>query len=280
MDDPGHEHLEADTHAAALVAEILALRDAHREAHGAGARYAAFLDLDGTLLHGDVTEGLAGDGEHAGFLGLFEVAARAGLARGYGPGELGYLALMADYRARLAAEGLEGYLWAIARFDDLEPDDEAALRALVEHHAREVLAPWVFRSSQEVVRALRDADIELYVISASPSAFVESARVFLPEICPTRLSGIDRSTDARGALRDPLVNYAEGKTTRVQRLLEGPGGPRVPLAGFGNCWRTDGPFLEWIASQGGLAVMINGGPPPRRFEGLRLVRQRATVGGV
>lgn len=270
---------EPDTHAAALVAEILARRDAHREIHGPGATYAVFLDLDGTLVQGDVTEGLAAERDHPGYPGLAEVATRAGLARGYGSGESGYRAMVADYEARVAEDALAGYLWGAARFVDLEPDRDGALRDLVEVYSREVLAHWVFESTRQVTRALHGQGVELYVVSASPTPFVLGAQVFLPEIPPARLSGIDRSRDHSGALRDPLVNYAEGKTDRVRALLNAPGGPRVPLAGFGNCWTTDGPFLEWIAREGGLAVMINGGPAPRRFPGLRLVQQRRTVGG-
>jgi phosphoserine phosphatase len=274
----GREFPEPDSHAAAIADEILSLRDAHQELHGPGATYMVFLDLDGTILHGDVTEGLAPSEDHSGYQGLAEVAARAGLARGYGPGESGFLAMVADYQARVAEDALAGYLWGAARFADLQPESEAELRVLVEAYAREVLAAWVFVASREVLRLLHDQGVELHVVSASPTAFVHGAHVFLPEIPPARLSGIDRGRDATGTLRDPLVNYAEGKTARVQALLGAPGGPRVPLAGFGNCWTTDGPFLEWIASQGGLAVMINGGPPHRRFPRLRLVRQRAVHG--
>lgn len=74
------------------------------------------------------------------------------------------------------------------------------------------------------------------------------------------------------------VTYAEGKTEKlkliVNSLLEEKKAEQVfVLAGFGNSFHTDGPFLEYIAEQQLLAgksttVMINGGNTPEEYKGL------------
>lgn len=241
-----------------------------------GREVAVFMDFDGTIIDGDITEGQAPGPGRPGYVGLAEAAIRAGFAHQFS-GDDGYRDFLVRYEEGVARDPVEAYVWMSGLFCDLPPDRAAGLERLVERHFRQVLAPHLFRSSVEVIRRLTAADVPVTVISASPHVFVQGARHVLPEIPPARLFGIDRSRDARGRLRDPIVNHGEGKTLRLARLVAGR---RVQvLAGFGNSWSTDGHFLRAVVNRWrGLGVMINGGPAPTPAPGVLEVLQESRIG--
>ena len=81
------------------------------------------------------------------------------------------------------------------------------------------------------------------------------------------------------------VPYSEGKVENVRELvLAHPHG--VAVAGFGNSYHTDGPFLRYIATQpslpGGIratSVMINGGQPRPGFtEHFKTIDEKDVIG--
>lgn len=266
-----------DARTRALIDDLLARRSAHLARPGeAGTALAVFMDFDGTIIHGDITEGLAARDGSPGYPGLAETAIRAGLAHGY-RGEAGYRAFLARYRALEEEDAGKSYAWLASLFCDLPEPESRDLDALVRRHFETVLRPWLFASSVAVIRELTAAGVEVHVVSASPHPFVLGARHVLPEIPVERLSGIDRRRDPRRRLLDPIVNYAAGKTARVERVIAGR--PVKVLGGFGNSWHTDGHFLEAIVRRfDGLSVMINGGKSPKPGHGLLEVTQAALLG--
>lgn len=262
-----------------IIERILSARVAHERTRPKGERvaYAAFLDFDGTIIDGDITEGMAGRKGRPGYTGLAERAILAGLSRDYA-GRTGFEAYMAEYERRLARDHGEAYAWGAEQFADLGPEREGRLRALVDEHFAKVLEGKLFSSSVAVIRALQSAGVRCYVISASPTPFVHGARVFFRNIPLQDLSGIDRRRDSSGHLLDPIVNFGPGKILRLRQLLRRAGGKTVVLAAFGNSWSTDGPFLRYVSRiEKGVAVMINGGKPPLKRHGLTLVSQRRTL---
>lgn len=237
---------------------------------------AVFMDFDGTIIDGDITEGRPERDGLPGYPGLAELAIRAGLAQGF-EGADAWEDFVTRYLAAVRVDPVDAYVWMSGLFADLPADREACLDHLVEDHFRSVLEPNFFASSVTVIERLTAAGIEVFVVSASPHAFVRGARHVLPRIPEANLSGIDRSRTPTGSLADPIVNFGPGKTARIEHWVR-TRGLRV-LAGFGNCWSTDGPFLEAVATRwGGLAVMINGGKAASPFPGLVEVTHRRRIG--
>lgn len=275
----------SEPHVEPIVSEILALREAVLKAESVwDARFVTFWDFDGTILDGDCSEGLVREGRTV-YKGLAQLAIEAGLSGVYGPGE--FERFWADYQL---IDGRVGH-WLSYPFlvQMLRGARAADVRALAQKHFAEVLRKHLFTSSVEIIGRLHGAGVEVHVVSASGEIFVRagSEAAGIPK---SRMHGI-RTAVRGGALTDELrypVTYAEGKAARIRQILQSKrfkGRPAYVLAGFGNSFQTDGPFLKWIASQRlpagrPLAVMVNGGDEPDTYKGLfRLVRQTEVVGG-
>lgn len=279
-----------EPHAAELLREILATREAIIAERGLAPRQAVFLafwDFDGTLLRGDCTEGLVEDGRTV-YVGLAQLGIERGLVATYRP-EGGFAEFWRDYEYldRRVGHWL-AYPFIAQMFRGARADDVVAL---AREHFAGVLRRHYFSASLQMLHGLEAAGIENHVISASADFFVRGAAttVGLPE---SRLHGIEVRVDAAGRLTSDLVapvTWAEGKRTKLLQLVAAaheahPGAEVYVLAAFGNSYGTDGAFLDHTARQAlpggrtGIAVMINGGAAPERYRGrFREVGQAATV---
>jgi len=272
-------------HVAGLLADLRETRAALLERHPR-ARLLACWDLDGTLLRGDCTEGLSEHGR-AVYPGLLQLAVEAGLAADYAA--RGYVACRDDYAllnqrfSPWLAYPFLAQIFAGARESDLQE--------LAEHHFAECLAQHFFAASREVFAALGEAGVEQHVVSASPEFFVRGAAATLG-LPPAQLHGI-RVRVADGRLtREVLapVTFGAGKRERLRAILDTPaagftGQPAFVVAGFGNSFAADGPWLRHVAQQAlpagqPVAVIVNAGiPPPEYRRQFRGVRQARVVGG-
>lgn len=269
----------AEEHADAFVADILA-NVAKVKAVRPDAVPMAFWDFDGTIIKGDVSEGLVEDGVQR-FKGLMEETIKAGLSPVY-PAEGGWEQYRDKDYPRLNAIGR----WLAWPYNGqiYEGRTAAEMDAFCARKFREVYRNWYFASSVRILKALEAAGVENYVVSASPEVFVRNAAETLG-IPRARCNAIRIGEDG-GRLTTRIeypVPFGEGKVEVVRRLvLARPNG--VAVAGFGNSYSTDGAFLRYIVSQPlpggarGLALMINGGKPKPGYEGLfRLAEQRKTL---
>jgi phosphoserine phosphatase len=273
----------AENHVDSLVEEIVT-NVAKVKAADPGAVPMAFWDFDGTVICGDITLGHSVDGRVA-YDGLFVKAC-----------ENGFSAILKDRAAaeRFVAvdypkmgEGIGRWLsWPLLG-QVFHGADAAELESFSSQYAKTTLRRWFFSSSIKIMRELEKAGVENYIISGSPDVFVKAAGA---EAGIDRLRSLGiRQRVAGGRLTSQLeypLSMNEGKVECLREIVTAcPGG--VAVAAFGNSYWTDGPFMRYVATNPlpggakGRALMINGGTPPKGYEGLfRCVTQDETRGGV
>ncbi len=246
----------------------------------------AFWDFDGTILHGDISEGHYENDDRAHgrqiYKGLIEETICAGLSPVYKGPEGWTQYSKSDYPrmnqiGRWLAWPYNAQIYGGVRVAELD--------AFCTRKVEEVYRRHYFASSVKILKALEKAGVENYIVSASPEIFVRNtaASLGLPR---ERARAIRVAIDG-GRMTTRLVYpipFGEGKVENVRELvLARPNG--VAVAGFGNSYSTDGNFLRYIVTQHlpggakGFALMINGGKEKPGFEGLfKLVKQSEVMG--
>lgn len=273
---------QADPHARDILRDLLTLKDALQKARGEPPAFLTYWDFDGTILDGDCSEGLERNGAVI-YKGMAQVAIEAGFSSLY-QAPAGFGQFWTDYQYLDSRVGH----WLSYPFilQMLRGAKVPELEALAARQFREVFSKHYFASSVYLLRELNKAGIETHIISASAERFVRGAAATL-DISADNIHGI-RSRERNGSITEELVypvTYAEGKLQRIEELLRArraqkPQQPLHIIAGFGNSYHTDGPFLRFIAQQQlpfgkALSVMINGGTPPQEYRGLfRCVEQK------
>lgn len=249
----------------------------------------AVWDFDGTILDGDCTEGLFRDDRFV-YTGLAQRAVEAGLSKNYrGPHAAGRL--MKDYTQKMNAAGgdhLKAYTFMPQVFagSEIAPIKELANKAFAETYRN-----YFFKSSVTILNELAKNNIRNIIISASPDFFVEGARALVP-VGDDDFHGIEMGIKG-GKITDEIIapiTYAQGKTEKLKGLRHKAllSGKQVfIIAGFGNSFSTDGPFLRFILEEGlqdtslskkpalpmaikPFASMINAGMAPPEYQGLFL----------
>ena len=265
-----------------LDSNISAIK-ASGQCQGEKCHMVAFWDFDGTLLKGDCSEGYD-EADSQVYAGIIEEAIDAGLSKQYKPGS--YRKFYADYTEKEKKEGkVAAYTYILKIFEGASADilNEVAGRTMKK------IWPWAFKSSLSIFNHLREKGVENFVISASSDVFVEEADELL-QIPRENFHGIEVKIK-RGLISSELVEpvtYAEGKAEKIRRIVA----ERLKrydrvfiVAGFGNSYHTDGPFLKYISRQTlvdsykPVVMMINGGEPPSEYLGIfTLVTQKVTIG--
>ena len=251
----------AEQHAKPIIQQVLANVKLIKAADPAAVPM-AFWDFDGTIIKGDVSEGLVENGETR-FKGLVQRTIEEGFSSVYRPEDGWKRYREADYPrlneiGRWISWPYNAQIYAGTRVADLD--------AFCVREYERVYRKWYFTSSLAMLRALEKAGVENYVVSASPELFVANASATLP-LPRERLRGIRVRLSAGHVTTDVVypLPMGEGKVEVVRELvLSRQHG--VAVAGFGNSYSTDGAFLRYIATQPslpggakGTAVMVNGG---------------------
>ena len=262
------------------------LNDARGTNSGASAVFLAFWDFDGTILKGDCSEGLKA-GERTVYPGLAEVAIENGFSELY-PRDGGFARFWSDYTNMDTRVGH----WLAYPFipQMLRGARAEEVLRLSQAQFAGTLSNYLMASSVKIIRALQQGGVESHILSASADLFVKGASQSLG-IPAGHIHGIEvRTRDGR--LTEELVypvTWNEGKRRRLMQITEEierePGKKRVfVLAGFGDSYSTDGPFLKFIATQSlpagkPIAVFYDGGAEPSEYKGLFYqARHSATVG--
>ncbi len=259
---------EPEAHVASVVREIKA-NVAKLKAARPDAVPMAFWDFDGTILKGDISEGLEENGETI-FRGLVAETITAGLSTVY-KGEAGWRQYLTDYKRFNEIGRWSAWPYNAQIYEGVKAE---TLDAFCRDRVEKVYRKWYFASSVAIWKELEACGVENYVVSASPEIFVRNAAESLGA-SREQMRAIRVAIDG-GRMTTRIVYpvpYGEGKVENVRELvLSRPNG--VAIAGFGNSYSTDGAFLRYIVSQPlpggakGFALMINGGKPKPGFEGL------------
>ena len=274
----------AESHADGIVERVLA-NVAKVKAASPQAVPMAFWDFDGTIIRGDISEGIevVGDSRVKLYKGLIERTIESGLNSVY-PADGGWEQYWERDYPRLGKIGR----WLSWPFNAqmYHGQSAAELDAFCEAECEKLYRKWYFASSMKMWRALEKAGVENYVVSASPEIFVRAAAKSMG-VPPCRFRGIRVEIDG-GRITTKVVHplpNGEGKVENVRELLLArPNG--VAVAAFGNSYSTDGAFLRYVATQPslpggakGTAVMINGGKSrPGYTEHFITVEQVEVVG--
>jgi len=243
----------------------------------------AFWDFDGTIICGDIGGGFT-EGGVVRYRGLVEEAIDAGLVPIY-RGEGGYRKWLADYTRMKEigpwlSQGYDAQMFAGVPAAELDAFSVKTIR-------EKGLDKWYFTSSVAIWKALSEAGVENYVVSASVEALMRGTAVSLG-VSADRIRAARTELDSgrwTTRLLQP-VPHGEGKADVVRNLVRThPHG--VAIAAFGNSYETDGAFMRYVATQPslpggarGTALMINGEHPTAGFrEHFICVEQHETVGG-
>jgi phosphoserine phosphatase len=235
--------------------------------------FLAFWDFDGTIMKGDSSEGLYENGETI-FQGMVEIGIKAGYSQKY-KGQTGFVEFMKYYHETEKFDKQKAYYSIPKIFAGAKESD---LLTLSTNHFEKIMKNYYFPSSVRIMTELKEAGIRSIVISASSSFIVQGSFGTLP-LEPNSIHGVQVEV-VDGIITEKEISpltYSVGKREVLQqivtKILEEKKADRVfVLAGFGNSYDTDGPFLEYIANQNleagsPIAVMINGGKSPDNYHG-------------
>ena len=271
--------LAAESHVDGVVAEVLE-RVARVKAAQPEAVPMAFWDFDGTIIWGDLTLGSKKVAPF--FTGLMEAAVVAGLNNIYS-GEAGWRRYFEDDRYRL--RDLAQWLAVPFRAQMYEGKSVVEIEALAAARIRTELSRYYFLSSLRILKALQAAGVENHIISGSPEVFIRATAESLG-VPRQNLHGV-RVAERNGKLTAQLcypLPVESGKIELMDAIVRAQRGG-VVVAGVGNDYRADGPFLKAIATRTlpgggkGFALMINGKHRDSAYDGLfRCVTQRELVG--
>ncbi|MCB1192007.1 MAG: haloacid dehalogenase-like hydrolase [Leptospiraceae bacterium] len=237
--------------------------------------FLSFWDFDGTILKGDCSEGLTEDGK-AVYKGLLQLSIEDGFSISYNKNE--FTKFEKDYREMEAKKGSAIAYQYIAQI--YQGQDKKKLETFTSIYFENTLRKFYFSESIKILNSMiGQDDFRVYIISASPDFFVKGASGSL-KIPKSQIRGINLE-DKDGILTNKIkqpITYAEGKTKALQKIVldiikEKKYKNVFVLAGFGNSYQTDAPFLKYIIEQKlpvskPVAVMINGGKPPIEYDGL------------
>jgi len=271
-----------------IIEQILHTRDAIQKISGdTNAVFLAFWDFDGTTMKGDCSEGLK-EGDQAVYPGLAQLAIEHGFSEIYTP-EGGFEKFWNDYTNMDAHVGhWLAYPFIPQMLRGAKADD---ILQLSRRHFSTTLSNYLRAASVHIIRALENGGVESHILSASADLFVKGASECLG-IPTNHIHGIElRIRDGR--LTEELVypvTWNIGKREKVKEVTatierEQPGKRVFVLAGFGDSYNTDGPFLKFIATQSlpagkAIAVFYDNTNAPVEYRGFFYqASHHATVGG-
>lgn len=233
--------------------------------------FLVFSDFDGTIIKGDITEGLESNKKtnEKGYMGLQELGISKGYSRFY-HGQKGYRQYLEKYLETARYNELASCFLIMFPFIEMSKEEKKRFKELINKTFLEELSKYIFQESNIIINELQRENIFVHIVSASPQFFVRGAAVLsdknLFDIPKERISGM--TLDEQGH------TYGEGKWKEIltiKKEYEAKGYTVHILGGMGNSYRTDGPFLKHITEQGGKALMINGGKAPSEYASSKFI---------
>jgi phosphoserine phosphatase len=271
-----------------IIDQILKTRAAILKSTGdTNALFLTFWDFDGTTMKGDCSEGLHEEGKLI-YPGLCQLAIEHGLSEIY-PRKGGFEKFWHDYTNMDARIGhWLAYPYILQMLRGAKAED---VRQLSRAYFSGTLSNYLRASSVRIIRELEHGGVQSHILSASPGVFVQGVSASLG-IPTNHIHGTEvRIRDRR--LTEELVypvTWNIGKRQKIQDVVAEtrrgrPGQNVFVLAGFGDSYNTDGPFLEFIASQHlpdgkAISVFYDNTNAPAEYRGLFYqASHSATVSG-
>jgi len=219
-------------------------------------RVVAVFDHDGTLMHGDVT---MGSGSQPGVLRTMVERRELkpeGLAQIPAWMEPDPWKAYCEWTER---EPMKAYGWLPTVLAGMKVRD---FTRLARERYRDVYRRYLFPEQLALLSVLRDAGVEIYIVSASAQPLLEAAAPWLG-IPPEHAFGI-RLHERGGVIApeiEPPPSYASGKVWAIEHRVH-PSSYENLLT-FGDSYVSDGPMLRLAARHGGVGVLINPKPEVR-----------------
>jgi phosphoserine phosphatase len=271
-----------------IIHQVLQSHDAILRSTGdTNALFLAFWDFDGTTMKGDCSEGLSEDGQTV-YPGLAQLAIEHGLSQIY-PANGGFEKFWNDYTNMDAHVGhWLSYPFMVQMLRGAKVDD---VRQLSSDYFANTLSNYLRSSSVRIIREIKRGGVESHIISASAELFVQGVSASI-DIPTNHIHGIEVRI-REGRLTEELcypVTWSIGKQEKVQEVVAEaeraqPRRKVYVLAGFGDSYHTDGPFLKYIATQTlpagkPISVFYDNTNAPAEYRGLFYQASHfATVGG-
>ncbi len=259
-----------------IIHQILSTRAAILQNTGdTNAIFLAFWDFDGTTMKGDCSEGLHENGQLI-FPGLAQVAIEHDLSKIY-PRAGGFEKFWNDYTNMDTHIGH----WLAYPFipQMLRGAKAADVLQLSRDYFSTTLSNYLRASSVHIIRAIEKSGVQSHIVSASAELLVQGAAASLG-IPEKHIHGIELKIHA-GLITEQIIyplTWSDGKREKIQQIVtqterEQPGKKVYVLAGFGDSYHTDGPFLKFIATQklpGGqpISVFYDDTNAPTEYRGL------------
>ena len=232
----------------AILERLLSIRTTHPSLQAA-----AFLDLDGTLIEGDITEGKR-NGKRP-YVGLLDLAILGAYIEGYS-GVDGLKAFWKKYKEDFHKPE-DADLWTATLIAKVRSPEDRNWKEFVKHHLSELVSQYLFEFTRDLFAFFSEHNIAPYVISASSHDFVQELHHCLP-IPEENLFGLNGRIH-NGELVDKIVHDGTGKEQRLKDLCSQR--KLFPLFAMGNKWRWDGMMIRQACEQGGVGLLVNEGAP-------------------
>ena len=211
-------------------------------------------DFDGTLLKGDIGEGLHTEKLHE-YYGLVEEA----IIRGFIPAYSGQSSLKLfwhEYK-NIAQKNslLKAYQFLVECLYTIPQNNRDEFKELCKKLVDKHISNYFYAETRSLMIALKKKKIFPVIISASPQILIDSVIHHFP-VDPQFAFGVgDPAEDKQ------VFNYAEGKVARIElasKYLRDKFNTEVTaIFAIGDSWDNDGAMMREISRKGGLALCIN-----------------------
>ena len=211
-------------------------------------------DFDGTLIKGDIGEGLH-TGKQQDYYGLAEEAIIRGFIPKY-PDRDALTLFWKDYKAianKLSI--LTAYEYLVDCLYSIPAQRIEEFKALCIKLVDEHLSSYFYGHTRDLMKALNKKNVFPVIVSASPQILIDAVVHHFP-VDPAFAFGVGN----RVADKSPF-NYGEGKVTKLNSVcdtLKLRYGKKIsPVFAIGDSWENDGAMMRLACQNGGLGLCIN-----------------------
>ena len=213
----------------------------------------AFWDFDGTILHGDLTEGKDSDDISSSYVGLLEDCTRSG----YIP-EINSEKSFLDFKKfldDLLKKDKNLAYFEMARILEVNEESKEKLKKFCYEKIKTNLSKFFYQETVDFMNYIKDLGIEQSIVSLSPELFIKEAAKFLP-VKPDLAFGLNPKED----IVMDILQYPKGKSLKIEKIYKSYEELNIPcktIFAAGNEWYSDGSMIELAYNSGGIGLFID-----------------------